>query len=338
MTPRTVSAAPERRILDALPVTILMADLEGRVTDAHGSAARAGVPSGSPLAQAVPGLDPRRLEAALAELRGGGHRPVEIAVTTATGEARSVIVAPLLDGGTATGVVVLVVSPPRTTSPDGQDPVAPAAAGVARELRGPLTGIASAAQLLRFRMREDPVVEKNVGRLLRETERLNRLAFSLAEFGRAEPLPLAPGDPEHVWDRVIADLQGELESRSLKLKRTRAHGHPRVRIEPERLSTAFSSLLANAIEHSSDASDLSLDAEASPAGGWRCRLTSPGATLDDEAASRAFELFWSTRPGASGVGLPLARRILAEHGGTIALERTDGGTVTVVDLPAAPHA
>ena len=338
MTPPTVSAAPERRILDALPVAIITADLEGRVTGVHGSAARGGVAMGTPLAQAVPGLDPRRLEAALAELQGGGHRPVELPMTTATGEARTVVLAPLLEGATASGVVLLVVAPPRTAAPDGQDRVAHAAAGFARELRGPLTGIASAAQLLRFRMREDPVVEKNVGRLLRETERLNRLAFSLAEFGRAEPLPLAPGDPEQVWDRVIADLQGELESRSLKLKRTRAHGHPRVRIEPERLSTAFSSLLANAIEHSSDASDLTLDATAPAGGGWRCRLTSPGATLDDEAAARAFELFWSTRPGASGLGLPLARRILAEHGGTIALERTEGGTVTVVDLPAAPHA
>ena len=338
MTPRTVTAAPERRILDALPVAIVVADLEGRVTEAHGAAARGGIAAGSRLADAVPGLDASRLEAALAELRGGGHRPVEIPVMSATGEARSVVVAPLLDDDATASGVVLVVSAPRTTAPDGQDPVAHAAAGFARELRGPLTGIASAAQLLRFRMRDDPVVEKNVGRLLRETERLNRLAFSLAEFGRAEPLPLTPGDPEHVWDRVIADLQGELESRSLKLTRTRAHGHPRVRIEPERLSTAFSSLLTNAIEHASDASDLTLEAEASARGGWRCRLTSPGASLDDEAAARAFELFWSTRPGASGLGLPLARRILGEHGGTIALERTATGTVTVVDLPAAPHA
>jgi two-component system NtrC family sensor kinase len=41
------------------------------------------------------------------------------------------------------------------------------AAGVAHELRNPLFGISSAAQLLRFRAREDPVVEKNVGRILR---------------------------------------------------------------------------------------------------------------------------------------------------------------------------
>ena len=336
---RTANTASERRILDALSIAVITADLEGRITSVHGTASRNGdlVP-GDAIADAVPGLDPRRLEAALAELRGGGRRPVAIPLTSATGEARSVTIAPLLDGSMAYGMVLTVVDAPRSTTPDGADPVAHAAAGFARELRGPLTGIASAAQLLRFRMRDDPVVEKNVGRLLRETERLGRLAGSLAEFGRAEPLPLTPGDPELVWDRVIADLQGELESRSLKLRRTRAHGHPRVRIEPERLSTALSALLANAIEHSSDASDLVLEAEAPASGGWRCRLTSPGASLDDDTAARAFELFISTRPGASGLGLPLARRILGEHGGTVALERTDAGSVAIVELPAAHHA
>ena len=336
MTRSSATLPAERRILDALPLAVYTADLDGRITGVHGAARTAAASVGSALAEAVPDLDPARLDSALSELRGGGHRPVEIPVVSATGETRTVIVAPLLEGGSAAGIVAVIGGAPRAI-PDGSDPVSHAAAGVARELRGPLTGIASAAQLLRFRMRDDPVVEKNVGRLLRETERLNRLAGSLAEFGRAEPLPLAPGDPELVWDRVVDDLRGELESRSLKLRRTRAHGHPRVRIEPERLSTAFSTLLVNAIEHATDATDLRLDAEA-VAGGWRCRLTSPGATLDDEASARAFELFFSTRPGSSGLGLPLARRILGEHGGTVALERTDEGTVAVVELPAAHHA
>src|SRR5688500_6088910 len=59
------------------------------------------------------------------------------------------------------------------------------AAGVAHELRNPIFGISSAAQLLRFRSREDPVMEKNVGRILREVERLNRMATELLEFGRS---------------------------------------------------------------------------------------------------------------------------------------------------------
>jgi len=54
-------------------------------------------------------------------------------------------------------------------------------AGIARELRNPLFGISSAAQLLRFRVRDAPVVERNVGRILREVERLNAIVSSLLE-------------------------------------------------------------------------------------------------------------------------------------------------------------
>ena len=55
------------------------------------------------------------------------------------------------------------------------DPLALARA-IAHEIRTPLAGISSAAQLLRFRATEDPVVERNVGRIMRETERLARIA------------------------------------------------------------------------------------------------------------------------------------------------------------------
>ena len=94
-------------------------------------------------------------------------------------------------------------------------------AGVAHELRNPLFGISSAAQLLRFRVKDDPVVEKNVGRILREVERLNTMVTALLEFGRPNPIALTPFDPDAVWDEVIDNQRGRLESRSLVLHRTR---------------------------------------------------------------------------------------------------------------------
>ncbi len=92
------------------------------------------------------------------------------------------------------------------------------ASGVAHELRNPLFGISSAAQLLRFRSRDDPVVEKNVGRILREVERLNRMVTSLLDFGRPRTAALLPGDPDAVWDDVLEGQRALLESRALTLQ------------------------------------------------------------------------------------------------------------------------
>ncbi|HVD04816.1 MAG TPA: histidine kinase dimerization/phospho-acceptor domain-containing protein, partial [Gemmatimonadaceae bacterium] len=80
--------------------------------------------------------------------------------------------------------------------------------GVAHVLRNPLFSISSAAQLVRFRAKDDPVVEKNVGRILREVERLNRMVTSLLEFSRPLPAVLVAGDPDAIWDDVLERERG----------------------------------------------------------------------------------------------------------------------------------
>lgn len=210
------------------------------------------------------------------------------------------------------------------------------AAGVAQELRNPIFGISSAAQLLRFRAREDPVMEKNAGRILREVERLNRMVSTLLELGRPIALKLSHADPDVVWDDVIESERGRLESKSLVVRRTRPETQVAVAIDSEQLAQAFRYVLANAVEAAPDASDITLQSFALPNGGWRCRLTNGGAPIPADVLPRVFEPFLSTKPGATGVGLALARRIVEEHQGTVGIEsRADLGTVTSISLPVA---
>jgi PAS domain S-box-containing protein len=211
-------------------------------------------------------------------------------------------------------------------------------AGVAHELRNPLFGISSAAQLLRFRVQDDPVVEKNVGRILREVERLNRMVTALLEYGRPNSVRLVPGDPDAVWDDVIDGQRGRLESKSLLLQRERAsaNGAARCRIDAEQLAQVFLNVLVNAIDAAPDATDLTLTSTVLPNGGWRCRLHNGGPPIPADTLARAFEIFYSTKPGGTGIGLALCQRIVDEHGGTIALDSdaVNGTTLTVMLPPA----
>lgn len=214
------------------------------------------------------------------------------------------------------------------------DTIGEVAAAVAHELRNPVFGISSAAQLLRFRAREDPVLEKNIGRILREVERLNRMVTTLLELGRPVVLKLAPGDPDTVWDDVLASERGRLESRAVALRRVRSATPGSAAIDAEQLAQVFRSILANAVDAAPEASDITLHSMLLPNGSWRCRLTNGGPPIAPELLPRVFELFLSTKPGSTGIGLALSQRIIEDHHGAIAVDSTaENGTTVTVTLP-----
>jgi len=208
------------------------------------------------------------------------------------------------------------------------------AAGVAHELRNPLFGISSAAQLLRFRAREDPVVEKNVTRILREVERLNRMVTSLLDFGRPASVHLAPGDPELLWDDVLDSERERLTQHGLTLRRTRPEYGVRCLIDAEQLKQVYLNILVNAVDAAPAGSELVLTSVILPNGSWRGRLTNGGPAIPPEVLPHVFEFFYSTKPGGTGIGLALCQRIMDEHGGGITIDSTpEAGTSVMLVLP-----
>ncbi|GJG85868.1 hypothetical protein tb265_10490 [Gemmatimonadetes bacterium T265] len=211
------------------------------------------------------------------------------------------------------------------------------AAGVAHELRNPLFGISSAAQLLGFRAGDDPAVEKNVGRILREAERLNRIIAALLDYGRPAAARLAPGDPDALWDDVLDAQRARLDAKRLTLERRRADGVAARRFDAEQLRQVFLNVLGNAVDAAPEGSTLTLAAAVLPNGAWRCHLHNGGPAVPAESLARVFELFYSTKPGGTGIGLALCRRVMDEHGGAITIESApEAGTTVAVTLPPAP--
>jgi signal transduction histidine kinase len=338
----------ERRVLDALPITVYAVDLEGHITFVNAMGAsppKERAARGGAIWDVVGGTAMRiQLEQAMASLRQGDVATSwELPVQSPTGEHTHLVqMAPLLEGQTISGYTVTVVD--LTASHRAREQkqrlaaVADVSTGVAHELRNPLFGISSAAQLLRFRVKDDPVVEKNVGRILREVDRLNTLVAGLLEYGRPDPLHRAPGDPDAVWDEVLESQRGRLESRALLLHRTRAEPPVHCAIDAGQLAQVLVNLLVNASDAAPPGTDLTLHSAVLPNGAWRCRLHNGGAEIPADVLPRVFDLFLTTKPGGTGIGLALCRRIVEQHDGTIAIESApEHGTTATLVLPGLPH-
>jgi signal transduction histidine kinase len=98
----------------------------------------------------------------------------------------------------------------------------------------------------------------------------------------------------------------------------------------------FVNLLGNATDAAPEGSDLTLTSSVLANGMWRCRLHNDGPAIPPDVLPRVFEMFFSTKPGGTGIGLALCQRIVEEHGGSISLESgPDLGTSATVLLPIA---
>lgn len=210
------------------------------------------------------------------------------------------------------------------------------AASLAHELRGPVFGITSAAQLLRYRVNDDPVIEKNIGRILREAERLNSLVAALLEFGRPEPVHLTPANPDDVWASVLADYRGALEAKALIARHTPAEPIVVCNLDSEQLGQAFSSALTTAIDAAPEGTDLTILSFAAADGGWESSIKNDGSPVSPDALTRVFEPLAGTRPGQASFGLAIAHRVVSDHGGAISIESAaTSGTTLTFKLPAS---
>jgi signal transduction histidine kinase len=210
------------------------------------------------------------------------------------------------------------------------------AAAVAHELRNPVYGITSAAQLLRYRVSDDPLIERNIGRIMREAERLNALVSALLEFGRPAPVRLAPGVPDDVWVDVLQSHRGALESKALLVEHTAALPADPLNLDVEQLAQAFGNALVNAIEAAPEGSDLHIISSITPDGAWESRLQNPGSVVAPDILAGAFEPLVTTKTGHVGIGLAVAQRVMTDHGGSLALDSdTESGTTVTFVLPPA---
>jgi len=210
------------------------------------------------------------------------------------------------------------------------------AAGVAHELRNPLTSVKLLLQHAASRGGDATVAAQKIGLILDEIERMEATIQGLLDFSR----PAQPQRKLHyvrdTLERALHLVAGRAEKQHVNTRLDLGPQPLLVNGDPQQLHQVFVNLLINAIEAMPGGGSLSISVVGDPdTRQVTVEICDTGDGIPQELMPRLFEPFATGKERGTGLGLAVSRRILEEHGGTIAVRpRHPRGTIFEVTLPA----
>jgi len=198
---------------------------------------------------------------------------------------------------------------------------------LAHEIRDPLASLKGNAQLLAERLEAGTADRRRADRVVAEAARLEALTTDLLDFARSGPLDVQPVDPAELV-RAAAD---EVGAGAIGID---ARDAPeRWPLDPARFRQVLTNLLRNAWQ-ASPPDRPPVARVAHERGELVIAIRDYGPGLPAQDRDRIFDPFFTTRTNGTGLGLPVARRIVELHGGRITAEDApDGGAVFSIHLP-----
>jgi len=252
--------------------------------------------------------------------------------------------------GQRVGIVVLVKDVSQLVAMESElrkrDRLAAAgtlAAGVAHEIRNPLSALELNLRLLRDEVTSVCTAEGDIEEyfeiLFAETRRLNRITSSFLQLSRSEPLARVRVAFHKPIMQVARLVYREAQEKNISLVFDLASGDPEVLGDSTKLEQVCLNILINAMQAMPTGGVIHVASALNWSDGRKyinLTFADQGGGISPENLPRLFDPYFTTRTDGTGLGLAIADRIVTDHGGKILVESTVGvGTVMTVCLPVA---
>jgi len=373
--PRPVAGRPASGlpgvVFDRLADGVVIVDAAGAVRFANraarellglGPRAVAGRPGRAVLRSAIPDED------LFAPALRGRRRETETLLVAARGEEipARIAVVPLGGAGGAAAVITDLTTTRRLEQAlrrrERLTVMGQLSAGVAHEVRNPLAGISSSAQVLlgRFEPRDERT--RFVKAILDEVGRLDRIVTRLLQFARPEEPRLRRASLADAVRRLLEASGDWLAESGIAVETALPPDLPEVWFDPDLIHQVLLNLVSNSVQAMPKGGKLRLEVRALTRRGVtrgagrrqddlagagasvvrrgppqrvvQARVTDSGQGIAKETQARMFDPFFTTKPAGTGLGLSICQSIVQEHGGTIHVASRPGhGTTVILELP-----
>ena len=206
--------------------------------------------------------------------------------------------------------------------------------GVAHEVRNPLNAMVLQIELLKSKLQDQGEhVKPQLEILSAEIRRLDRVVRTFLDFTRPMELRPAETDLPALIREVFTLAEPQARQNSVQLLLEPDGSLPPVRVDRDLVKQALLNLVLNGCQAMPSGGDLKVKHQAFPTH-VELEITDQGVGIPSEARKNIFSLYFSTKPGGSGMGLAMAYRIIQLHNGSIDFSsEVNRGTTFRVSLP-----
>lgn len=207
------------------------------------------------------------------------------------------------------------------------------AASLAHEIRNPLTSVQLDLQQVEEALPEGSPWRALQGEAIREMRRLDRTVAGALEAARSGPVEPRRVDVLEPIRRAVRRARPHAEEKGARLGGPEREEPLWVAGDADALEQLFLNLLLNAVEAVEEGQRVTVTAEERAEAAVML-VRDEGRGIPEGDRKRIFEPFFTTRPGGTGLGLVVARRIVVAHRGAIRVSsRAGAGTTVEVELP-----
>jgi len=209
------------------------------------------------------------------------------------------------------------------------------AAGVAHEIRNPLSSIKGFATYFRDRYRDNPEDQKTSEVMIQEVDRLNRVISQLLEFARPPVIQKKRASLQSLIQRSLKMIERQTSAKGIQVLSELPSDIQDVDLDPDGINQVLLNLYLNAIEAMEQGGTLTVSLSKKESSPWvKLTVTDTGAGISREDLEHVFDPYFTTKQTGTGLGLAIVHKIIEAHRGEVRAESEVGrGTTVSVLLP-----